>query len=130
MHLFECGLRTERANPNDTDDNKYIAVAAETNNYFDKAFARVSSMINARQHIRGAFNRLQNNSKFTIQPAAGSSDSIYMDEAVRYLLLSSNIIEQSAIRKVWKFLVSQQYDSESLKRDIKHGLAGNIESNI
>eukprot|EP01083_Nonionella_stella_P248199 859586_1 len=131
LHLFECGFRMEQASPNDIDDHKQAAAAVDPNTYFDKTLARVSKLINARQHIRMAFNVVQNNSKFNIQAAgAVSSDALYMDEAVRYVLLPRKNIDENAIRKFWKFLASQQYDSESIKRDIKHGLTGNIALNI
>eukprot|EP01083_Nonionella_stella_P287534 978756_1 len=131
LHLFECGLRTEKGNPNDTDDNKQVDAAGNASKYFDKSFARVSKMINARQHIRLAFHRLKNNSKFNIQAAESvSSDILYMDEVFRYLLLSTKHIGETAIRKFWKFLSSQQYDTESLKGDITRGSVGNIALNI
>eukprot|EP01083_Nonionella_stella_P069033 183729_1 len=78
-----------------------------------------------------AFHRLQGNSKFNIKTAAAaSSDTLYMDEAVRYLWFSSRNLRENTIRNVWNFLVSYQYDSESIKRDITHGLASNIALNI
>eukprot|EP01083_Nonionella_stella_P229972 813381_1 len=126
VHLFECGLRTVRPNPDtvDTDECKQA--------YVDTELTRISRMVHERRDIRLAFNRLQSISKFNIQTAVGSSDTLYMDEAIRYLLLSpKNInIHENAIRKVYQFLTSQQYDSESLKGDIKHGLASHIASNI
>eukprot|EP01083_Nonionella_stella_P257467 881273_1 len=130
IHLFECGLRTERVNPNDTYDRK--EAAAEHNMYYDQAVTRISKIMNERQDIRFTFNRLNNNSsKFNIKAAAvESSEIIYMDEAVRYLVSCG--IDENAIRNLWKFLAAQEYDMDSIKEDIKHGLAhaGNIAVNI
>eukprot|EP01083_Nonionella_stella_P197235 725319_1 len=83
VHLFECGLRTEQPNPNTADDDEEANQNMYT--YFDKAFDKVAKLINERQHIRSGFNRLEKkstNSKFNIQMADGSSDTVYMDEAV------------------------------------------------
>eukprot|EP01083_Nonionella_stella_P035993 98196_1 len=45
IHLFDYGLRTEKASPNDTDDDQ------KEDRYFDKEFERVSKMVNERQHV-------------------------------------------------------------------------------
>eukprot|EP01083_Nonionella_stella_P138007 419910_1 len=49
LHLFECGLRTQNATPNDDDDDDK---KEDHDQYFDKKFARVSRMVNERHHIR------------------------------------------------------------------------------
>eukprot|EP01083_Nonionella_stella_P109603 319788_1 len=130
QHMFECGLRTERPQPNDNDQKQDDSVGTE--------FARIARMTNERQHIRSSFSRFKDNTKFNLQTSthvsvhkeATSPDKAYIDEMFRYLLFSSKGIDEIAIRNVWKFLTAHQYDSDSIKADIKCGLSGNIASGM
>eukprot|EP01083_Nonionella_stella_P135722 412853_1 len=111
VHLFEYGSRMAGSNGTDTNNENQ----EDENGYCDKTFARVSRIINEQQH-----------NTFKIQTATEGSGTVYLDEVVRYLLLSSKRDKESAIRKVGKFLVSEQYDSDSIKADVKHDVEGNI----
>eukprot|EP01083_Nonionella_stella_P203216 741711_1 len=128
QHMFECGLRTETPKSGGNDDSSDI----------DVEFARIARMTNERQHIRSSFSRFKDNTKFNLQTSthvsvhkeATSPDKAYIDEMFRYLLFSSKGIDEIAIRNVWKFLTAHQYDSDSIKADIKCGLSGNIASGM
>eukprot|EP01083_Nonionella_stella_P022692 62726_1 len=131
MHLFDCGMRTEQSNAIRIDTNQQAFVADEKDKYFDQEFARVKLQINERKHIRLAIHGDSTN-KFSIQTApAASTDTIFMDETIRYLINSRHCIEEHAIRNVWKFLSEQQHDSDSLKAYFKYGngLAANNSGN-
>eukprot|EP01083_Nonionella_stella_P086494 240342_1 len=118
LHLFECGLRTPNVNPNDDDDDDK---KEDHDQYFDKQFARVSRIVNERHHIRQSFGRFKTNTKFNMQAAAGeSSDTVYMDEVVRYLLYSQ--VEEATIRKFAQFIAFHQYEMDSMTQDIRGGL--------
>eukprot|EP01083_Nonionella_stella_P072168 194396_1 len=117
LHLFECGLRTPKVTPNDDDNDDK---KEDHDQYFDKKFSRVSRMVNERHHIRLSFGRFKTNTKFNIQAAATadeSSNTVYMDEVVRYLLYSE--VEEDTIRKFTQFISFHQYDLDSTTEDIK-----------
>eukprot|EP01083_Nonionella_stella_P234825 826319_1 len=129
MHLFECGMRTETNDIDQKGDED--EQMDDDNQYFDARFARISRAINQRQHIRLAFARFKTNNKFNIQAATatgGSSNTVYMDEAVRCLLYSN--AHEETIRNFAELIAFHQYDSESMKEDIRHASQGNIAVNI
>eukprot|EP01083_Nonionella_stella_P173475 598520_1 len=128
LHLFECGLRTPNVTPNDDDNDDK---KEDHDQYFDKQFARVSRMVNERHHIRLSFGRFKTNTKFNIQAAAAtdeSSNTVYMDEVVRYLLYSE--VEEDTIRQFAQFVAFHEYDVDSMTEDIKQASPGNIAVNI
>eukprot|EP01083_Nonionella_stella_P237085 832042_1 len=127
LHLFECGLRTPNVTPNDDDDDDK---KEDHDQYFDKQFARVSRMVNDRHHTRLPFGRFKTNTKFNMKtaPTGESSNTVYMDEVVRYLLYSE--VEEDTIRKFTQFISFHQYDLDSLPEDIKQASQGNIAVNI
>eukprot|EP01083_Nonionella_stella_P235457 827935_1 len=98
LHLFDCGLRTPNVTANDDDDDD--DTNEDHDQYFDKQFARVSRIVNERDHIRSSFGRFKTNTKFNMQaPAATgeSSNTVYMDEVVRCLLYAQ--VKEDTIRK-------------------------------
>eukprot|EP01083_Nonionella_stella_P051470 136653_1 len=129
LHLFDCGLRTPNVTANDDDDDD--DTNEDHDQYFDKQFARVSRMVNERHHIRLSFGRFKTNTKFNIQAAAAtdeSSNTVYMDEVVRYLLYSD--VEEDTIRKFAQFIAFHQYEMDSMTQDIKQESQGNTAVNI
>eukprot|EP01083_Nonionella_stella_P235458 827940_1 len=120
--------KEDPTSPNDDDDDEK---KEDHDQYFDKKFARVSRMVNERHHIRLSFGRFKTNTKFNIQAAAAtdeSSNTVYMDEVVRYLLYSE--VEEDTIRQFAQFVAFHEYDVDSMTEDIKQASQGNIAVNI
>eukprot|EP01083_Nonionella_stella_P112894 332571_1 len=117
LHLFECGLRTPNVTPNDDEDEKDM--------YFDQDFARISTLMNERAHIRLSFDRFKNSTKFNIKTET-HEEAVYMDELFRHLLRMGITIENIAA-----FIISEEYDTEAMKRDIyNHTSQSNIANNM
>eukprot|EP01084_Bolivina_argentea_P111482 198878_1 len=84
LHLYQCGLRTEKPNE---DDNKDIQIDdVDSDTYFDQEFSRISRLIHERQHISASFNRFKNNNKFSLISGTEEQDDskTFTDEMYSY----------------------------------------------
>eukprot|EP01084_Bolivina_argentea_P097662 175561_1 len=128
LHLYQCGLRTEK--PNEDENNEIKNDDANNDKNFDHEFSRISRLILERQHS-ATFNRFKNNNKFSLfsQNEEQDDSKTFTDEMYSYF---SRIEEISTdiISKFVTFMVAEQYDSDSLKMDVDSLSEGNIASNV
>eukprot|EP01084_Bolivina_argentea_P179503 310175_1 len=126
FHLYQCGLRTTKANANRS--NNINNQDDYDNVYFDESFSQViRSIKNTERNAR--FDRYRNNNKFSIGAQTYKKDdsTTFVDEMLSYLLRCA--IKKSIVCRLVQYIEEQQYDTDCLKMDMdsQSVSAGNIE---